>query len=460
MKDVICIVPSKIDRIFRIFATAYRDTITCELIVIDGDGLSDEIKKEFSEFTYIDAPRPFAIYKAFNDAFKLTGQADVVTITDDVYIHTANIIEKLQQVAYADENIGMVVPLLQNAFTEDQWVQNQKTETDYVDWIPYIRMKEKACMDFAYIRRDLLAKVGVLDENYRWHRGDVDFSKRVLEAGYEHAICYATFAQHGGPIFGRPFENTIFDQDIDTGPDKAYWNARWEAKHYDIPRRYEWSRYSPAPVTFDPDESRKYYNETMPGFQEALETEPELELREELIAEIVKVHGGFAMDLGCGNGKLLTWLKLHDYISDGIGVDISDVMVDMAYKTASNNGVELKFIKAAIESLMFGVHRPIDVIIASETLEHVFNAHACLRKIVQYLSNKGVFVGSVPNEHYCASEDHLHQFSKDSLTNLLKGYFSDVSVVLFDYSQQENSHYANGAGPQHLIFTCENPMEI
>ena len=39
---------------------------------------------------------------------------------DDIYIHTAKIMDKLQKVAYAENDIGLVVPLIGNVITNVQ----------------------------------------------------------------------------------------------------------------------------------------------------------------------------------------------------------------------------------------------------------------------------------------------------------------------------------------------------
>ena len=104
MKDIVSIVPAKYDDIFEVFAESFLETLGSKMIVVD-DGLTGHIKNKYSEFTYIESPKPFGFSKSVNAGIKAAGDSDVIVWNDDCYIHTVNTDLKLAEVAYAEEII-------------------------------------------------------------------------------------------------------------------------------------------------------------------------------------------------------------------------------------------------------------------------------------------------------------------------------------------------------------------
>jgi len=221
-------------------------------------------------------------------------------------------------------------------------------------------------------------------------------------------------------------------------------------KNYSEPDKSEWDEGDPRQqlTAFDEDPFRKQYNEWMVREQSALDVIPELCCAEKYLVDAVKSVGGHALDIGCGNGRLLTTFKINRYIDSGVGIDISDIMIENARKTAQNNDVLLFFERRSLESMpYFGCY---NIIIATEVLEHFFNVRLALKKISRYLVDDGVFVGVTPLEHNCDAVVHLHYFTLDNLTNLLHDYFSIVDVDVVDVT---------GVGENHLVFKCWKPIK-
>lgn len=222
-------------------------------------------------------------------------------------------------------------------------------------------------------------------------------------------------------------------------------------KGYTEPDRSVWPEGDPRrTMEFATHDFRGQYNEWMPPEQPAIENaDLGFNILESPLAAAVQSVGGYALDIGCGNGRFLVTLAKRGHVEGGLGIDVSNRMVDNAWDSAKNNGVNhrLDFRSIAIED--FDLWPPsVDAIIATEVLEHIFYLRDTLWSISGWLSKNGVFVGTVPLEHTCDAVVHLHYFTRDSLYELLSDFFGDVWVKTIDVT---------GAGENHLAFVCRDP---
>jgi len=102
--------------------------------------------------------------------------------------------------------------------------------------------------------------------------------------------------------------------------------------------------------------------------------------------------GSSVLDIGCGDGSTLQYLKEKKNIA-GYGLDISQEAVEMAKQKG------IKAAVADITRLEFNIEKKFDYIILSEVIEHVPNSEEVLQK------TKGKFnkllIVSIPNTgHY------------------------------------------------------------
>lgn len=225
---ITCVVPSNDDRVFEVFAKSYFEAVKLPLVVIYGDGLSEGIRKKYGYVSFLPEPDPFSVYAAVNVGINFASDNDVVVICDDVYIHTVSIIKKLRMVAYANDDIGITVPLVSNVVNNVQAPVPLEYDVEFVNGYPYITTSQKVNFEFAFLKRSVINRVGMFDEGYKWFRGDVDYNRRCLNAGYVNAVSYAAYVQHGGPMFGRNAGNTtgVLTQE-DVAPDYEHWNRKW-----------------------------------------------------------------------------------------------------------------------------------------------------------------------------------------------------------------------------------------
>jgi ubiquinone/menaquinone biosynthesis C-methylase UbiE len=100
------------------------------------------------------------------------------------------------------------------------------------------------------------------------------------------------------------------------------------------------------------------------------------------------------LDIGCGSGYLLNQAACKQ----GIGVDISDLMVKTAGENCKNNGKKF-IVQSDAENLPFK-NRSFNKIVSTEVIEHILHPKALLEEIVRVSKKNTVIVISIPNEKY------------------------------------------------------------
>lgn len=220
-------------------------------------------------------------------------------------------------------------------------------------------------------------------------------------------------------------------------------------KPYSKPDINEWPEGDPRRrmAGFDEDFLRGQYDERMPGEQPAIHHWTPSKVLQR-VCDAVVLRDGAVLDVGCGNGRVLAWLLKHNHIDSGMGIDISDYMVENAIQTAIYNRVEIPYLRTSIEEFV-PPHR-FDTIIATEILEHIYLLRGALGRMTSWLVNDGMFAGAVPLEHVCDAVVHLHYFTQDSLRELLSDFFDAVNVEIVDETSE---------GEYHLVFICRQPRK-
>lgn len=133
---------------------------------------------------------------------------------------------------------------------------------------------------------------------------------------------------------------------------------------------------------------------------------------------------GFALDIGCGNGSQLSYLKHHGW--KVIGLDLSEQASEVAKK---NFGIDVYV--GELENLPYPPNT-FDFIIMSHVLEHVTSPVETLKRVKELLKPDGVVYVEVPNyesfsrklsrEHWFAWETprHLFMFSPQTLEQIFR----------------------------------------
>ena len=132
----------------------------------------------------------------------------------------------------------------------------------------------------------------------------------------------------------------------------------------------------------------------------------------------------FVADIACANGYGSRILA--ERIRYVVGVDRNETYLALAEGAPNNDGVT--FICCDLD------HAPmperltnVDAVVCFETLEHLIDPQAALKKIFKILRPEGFLLMSVPNEKYERTDEngnnedpfHLHIFSREDIIDLL-----------------------------------------
>lgn len=118
---------------------------------------------------------------------------------------------------------------------------------------------------------------------------------------------------------------------------------------------------------------------------------PAANLRAELISSNI-ANKTVVLDIGCGNGILLKYLKKNKSIVKSVGVDISERAVEVAKR----NGVDAySYDATSKEFSKFLGQRKFDHIILTEVIEHVANPEEIMLAIKPHV--KTSVIVSIPN---------------------------------------------------------------
>lgn len=114
------------------------------------------------------------------------------------------------------------------------------------------------------------------------------------------------------------------------------------------------------------------------------------------ILPLLPRHSGRVLEVGCGTGNTLVYLKDNDYCDWTCGVELFSEAAIIA-----RDRVDL-FFQGNIETFDLPIEpNSLDVILCLDVLEHLVNPEAVIQKLHQYLAPNGIIVASFPNvRHY------------------------------------------------------------
>jgi 2-polyprenyl-3-methyl-5-hydroxy-6-metoxy-1,4-benzoquinol methylase len=115
------------------------------------------------------------------------------------------------------------------------------------------------------------------------------------------------------------------------------------------------------------------------------------------IEPLLPQHCGRVLEIGCGSGATLNWLRQGGRASHTVGIEISLAAAEIAQKQVDEVHC-LDFEKADLPS---SIGR-FDVILCLDVLEHLFDPWKTLNRLVtHHLAESGTLVVSLPNvQHY------------------------------------------------------------
>ncbi len=162
----------------------FTKDISYEVIVSDNgstDGTCDMLRSKHPDIVLIENRKNLGFTVANNKGLKIAKGRYAVLLNDDTFIKE-NTFQNIVQFMDKDHGIGICGPKLLNIdgtiqrqgsiFTTLKWRSKKPVEVDFVIG---------ACM---FIRRSILDKIGLLDENLFFYNDDLDICKRARKAGF------------------------------------------------------------------------------------------------------------------------------------------------------------------------------------------------------------------------------------------------------------------------------------
>jgi len=217
-----------------------------ELIVVD-NGSSDETPRALAAY----ADRARIVTLADNLGFVRGMNAgimaahpddDVVLLNNDLVFGQADWLERLRDAAYAAPEHGVIGCRQRGPEAEghlyhaggfieadDLWGQQTETGTLERDIAQYTRMRRVQGIAFAlaYVRRDCIDRIGVLDPLFHSYFEDTDYCLRAADAGIATVVAGAVTLQHEQHASTRDdggFRKRLWDAS------RAAFAARWQAR--------------------------------------------------------------------------------------------------------------------------------------------------------------------------------------------------------------------------------------
>ncbi len=159
-----------------------------------------------------------------------------------------------------------------------------------------------------------------------------------------------------------------------------------------------------------------------------------------LICNIIKKNahrGSKVCDIACGNGELA--INLCNESFETYAIDIGTSKIE--YLKSKN----INAYRGTVEKTPFKSDY-MDIVIATEILEHVYNPLEVIKEIYRILKPKGKCYISVPYMRNCDCQSHVRQFDiTDIYTLVVNNGFEVENVILVPYI---NSSYLDN------IFIC------
>ena len=222
------------------------DLSTAQVLVVD-NGSTDETPEKLKAYPWLKVltnDRNLGFVRGNNAGIAAADpESDVLLLNNDIEIHQPDWLEKLREAAHSSPDVGLVgcrlvfpdgklihagTYILPDTF----WGQQIGSLEANVNQYAATRDVQGIVFACAYIRREVIAKIGPLSEEFESYFEDTDYCFRALEAGFRTLCCGAVTLvhdEHGSTsdtprLFDRLFQESrrIF---------KSKWAGRLEARY-------------------------------------------------------------------------------------------------------------------------------------------------------------------------------------------------------------------------------------
>ncbi len=189
LRGVTLVVLGKYPQLFNGFvenAELYAKNFS-KVLVRDGDSILCP-----ASWRMVQGPAKFSMAGNANLGWRAAPSThDLLYIGDDVRFLHHNTIEDLRRLAYSDKEIGLISPKIVGG-ADNPLQTNPPDET-------IVYSERHLALICTYIKREVIDKIGYLDDETFVGYGfdDVDYCRRVRNAGYKLAVAPMVSVQHG-----------------------------------------------------------------------------------------------------------------------------------------------------------------------------------------------------------------------------------------------------------------------
>jgi 2-polyprenyl-3-methyl-5-hydroxy-6-metoxy-1,4-benzoquinol methylase len=118
-----------------------------------------------------------------------------------------------------------------------------------------------------------------------------------------------------------------------------------------------------------------------------------------VIAPLLKEKADTALDVGCGYGATLAWLKEEGWCKKTVGIELN-----AAAAAEARRHLDVVYQGKVEDVAPVIAPASIDMILCLDVLEHLYDPWATLRLLHGLLAPNGVLIASIPNaQHYSVS---------------------------------------------------------
>ena len=186
--------------------------LSLEVIVSDNgsaDGTQEMIKSNFPQVVLIENKENLGFAKANNKGLKIAKGKYLCLLNNDTIVYGPAFSTMVNFMENSPKEIGCCAPTLLNV---DGTYQHQGGLFQKKFWLSKTPIKISfaigACLLF---RREVLEKIGYLDENLFFYNDDLDYCIRIKKAGYKiYFVPDAKIMHYGGYSTKKTFNRKIF----------------------------------------------------------------------------------------------------------------------------------------------------------------------------------------------------------------------------------------------------------
>ncbi len=222
------------------------DLSTARVLVVD-NGSTDETPEKLKAYPWLKVltnDRNLGFVRGNNAGIAAADpESDVLLLNNDIEIHQPDWLEKLREAAHSSPDVGLVgcrlvfpdgklihagTYILPDTF----WGQQIGSLETNVNQYAATRDVQGIVFACAYIRREVIAKIGDLSEEFESYFEDTDYCLRAREAGFRTVCCGAVTLvhdEHGSTSDTPRLFNRLFKKSRRTF--RAKWAGRLEARY-------------------------------------------------------------------------------------------------------------------------------------------------------------------------------------------------------------------------------------